>query len=66
LGRLKRPQLVDRFSIRAEILRGILKEIVLGHDGKNLFENAEEVDFQIYTQKMPKIPLFGPLKITIS
>jgi hypothetical protein len=49
-------------SFRAEILRGILKNIVLGLDGKNSFKNAEEVDFQFMQKKQPKISLFGPLE----
>jgi hypothetical protein len=53
-------------SVRAEILRGILKKIVLGLDGKNSFKNAEEVDLQFYAKKQPKIPHFGLLKMAIT
>jgi hypothetical protein len=43
------------------------QKIVLGLDGKNSIKNAEEVNFQFYAQKkQPKIPLFGPLKTTIT
>jgi hypothetical protein len=52
--------------VRAEIMRGILKKIVLALDGKNSFKNPEEVDFQFMPKKQPKIPLFGPLKSAIT
>jgi hypothetical protein len=32
--------------VYAEIVRGILKEIVLGLYGKNSFKNVQKVDFQ--------------------
>jgi hypothetical protein len=33
-------------SVRAEILHGILRKIVLGLDGKISFKNAQKIDFQ--------------------
>jgi|TARA_B110001454_G_scaffold100316_1_gene94721 hypothetical protein len=41
-------------SLRAEILCGNLKKVVLRLEGKNSFKNGQEVDFQFYTQKTAK------------
>jgi hypothetical protein len=46
LGHLKRPYLENLLSVRAEILCGILKKIVLGLNEKNFIKNAQKVDFQ--------------------
>jgi hypothetical protein len=62
LGRLKRPHLENHLSVRAEILCGILRIIVLGLDGKNSFKNAWKIDFQFMKKNLAKIPLFGRLK----
>jgi hypothetical protein len=40
----------------------ILKEIVIGLDGKNSNKDAQKVEFQFLPPKTAKIPLFGPLK----
>jgi hypothetical protein len=49
-------------SVRPEILRGILKKILFGPDGKIVFKNAKEVNFQFYTQNGHKYPFLGRLK----
>jgi hypothetical protein len=49
-------------SVRAEILRGILKIIVLGLVGKNSFKNTGEVDFQfMQKENSQKYPFLGRL-----
>jgi hypothetical protein len=54
LGCLKQPRLENRWSVKAELLQGILKKIVLGRDGKNSIKDAEEVSFQFYAKKTAK------------
>jgi hypothetical protein len=52
-----------RSSVRAEILRVILKKIVLGLDGKNSTKDAQEDEFQFKKKKnRQKYPLSGPLE----
>jgi hypothetical protein len=46
-------------SVRAEILCGILKKIVLGLDGKNSIKNALKVKYQFSPPKTAKLPLLG-------
>ena len=66
LSCLKRPHVENRLSVKAEILPRILEKLVFGLDGKNSFKNGHVVDFQFYTKKEPKMPLFGLLKMAIS
>jgi hypothetical protein len=50
-------------SVRAEILCGILKKIVLGLDGKKFFKNGQEVVLEFYAPKNGhQYPCLGCLK----
>jgi hypothetical protein len=53
-------------SVRAEILRGILAKIVFGLDEKIPSKMLRKLIFSFTLRKQPKIPLFGPLKTTIT
>jgi hypothetical protein len=53
-------------SVRAEILRVILKKIVLGLEGKNSFKNAQKVDFTLLHPKNGQKYHIGPLKTAIT
>jgi hypothetical protein len=46
-------------SVRAEILHGILKKIVLGLDGKTSIKNVLKVEYQFSPPKTAKLPLLG-------
>jgi small ligand-binding sensory domain FIST len=53
-------------SIRAEILHGILKKIVLGLEGKIPSKMLRKLIFSLMPKKRPKIPHFGSLKTAIT
>jgi hypothetical protein len=61
LGHLIQLYLENRLSIKGEILRGILKKIVLELDVINSYKNAQEVDVHFYAKKRAENTHFLPL-----